>query len=258
MSYKYQKYMEMPENYLPSNNQENENPEYDTVGDYSSDCEEYDPDVYNNDDDQTSDQSSGNQQYVNNKFAVVFYVNYIVGRPLESAIVKYFNDYGEVSHVKCPENCEYAFVYMLSLKTDAPTKRTRTIIHNIKNDMKATNRFIINVANSKNRNNNYDTYPRYNNMNRQNNYDNPRYNNYNPRYNNMNRHNYNNQRYNNQRYDNPRYNNQRSDNPRYDNQRYHNPRYDNTRPDNQRYNNNRYGNDGYRQHNDNQMRNNRY
>ncbi|AYV85079.1 MAG: putative low complexity protein [Satyrvirus sp.] len=90
-------------------------------------------------------------------FEVVFFIRYNTNpRPSEEEITKFFNNYGAVHHVKCPENKNYAYVFMSSLSTSAEHRRTRTSIGEIIKDMTPENKFHITVA----RSNRAGNYPR--------------------------------------------------------------------------------------------------
>lgn len=84
-------------------------------------------------------------------YEVVFFVRYNVPnvpRPSDEQIKTFFNKYGVVHHVKCPENRNFAFVYMTSLNTSAEHRRTRATISQIIHEMTPENRFHITVASS--------------------------------------------------------------------------------------------------------------
>lgn len=82
-------------------------------------------------------------------YEVVFFVRYsICPRPLVDELYKYFGKYGDVHHVNCPENKNYAFIFMTKLATTVEHRRTRTTISQIIQDMTPENRFHITVASS--------------------------------------------------------------------------------------------------------------
>lgn len=87
------------------------------------------------------------------KFEVVFYVKFRNNRPPEDEIIEYFNTYGVVDHINCPENSNNTFIFMKTLSTTATTKRTYHTIKRIIDEMDLHNRFYISVASS-NRNKN--------------------------------------------------------------------------------------------------------
>ena len=188
------------------------------------------------------------------RYEVVFFARYHVNpRPTMEQITDFFSKYGDVDHVNCPHDKNFAFIFMSKLFTDMEYHRTRTTISNIIKDMTPETRFHIGVASSNRYNKN--SQPRYNNKynsqlisdNKYNNQNGqtsqPRYDN---KYNNQNGQNYQPRyvnKYNNQpnqpRYKNqpnqPRYNNQngQTTQPKYDN-KYNNqngqttqPKYDN-------------------------------
>lgn len=82
------------------------------------------------------------------KYQVVFFLKYSSVRPPMDDIITFFNNYGEVHHVNCPENKNIAFVFMTSLSTPVEHRRTRTTISQIIKDMPTENRFHITVASS--------------------------------------------------------------------------------------------------------------
>ena len=90
----------------------------------------------------------------NNKkpqYEVVLYVRYNLndkGRPDEKSILDKFNKYGVVDYVKCPEDTDYAFIFMKKLNTTVKHRRTRTVIDKIKSDMTVNDCFYIDVARS--------------------------------------------------------------------------------------------------------------
>lgn len=94
------------------------------------------------------------------KFEVVFFVRYNRGyqRPSVEDIKSYFSNYGTVHHINCPENKNFAFVFMESLLTEVKFRRTRTTISQIIREMDPECKFFITVANS-NRNRNDDPQP---------------------------------------------------------------------------------------------------
>lgn len=135
-------------------------------------------------------------------YEVVFFARYYESypRPSEEEITKFFNNYGTVHHVKCPDDKEYAFVFMTSLSTTEEHRRTRATITQIIKDMTPETKFRVTVASSNRpRYNNQGNYGNYNGYNNGygNNYNRPqsntnypprqqRYNNYNNNYNNSN------------------------------------------------------------------------
>lgn len=84
------------------------------------------------------------------RYEVVFFVKYNMTfeRPSEENIVSYFTKYGDVDHVNCPENKNYAIVFMESLNTEVEHRRTRTTISQIIKDMTPETKFYITVASS--------------------------------------------------------------------------------------------------------------
>ena len=82
-------------------------------------------------------------------YEVVFFARYNHNpRPSSDEIIKIFSNYGIVDHVNCPEEKNYAFVFMKSLSTDAEYRRTRSTITQIIRDMTPETKFHITVANS--------------------------------------------------------------------------------------------------------------
>ncbi|XWV24807.1 putative low complexity protein [Tupanvirus deep ocean] len=101
-------------------------------------------------------------------YEVVFFVRYNNSdRPSSEEITNFFNNYGVVHHVNCPEGRNYAFIFMSSLSTTAEHRRTRTTISQIIHDMTPENRFHITVASS-NRGTQYNGQRRYNSNNNRN------------------------------------------------------------------------------------------
>lgn len=101
----------------------------------------------------TNDAPAEHHQPEKANYEVVFFVRYrVTPRPPSEDVTKFFNNYGVVHHVNCPENRNYAFVFMTSLNTPAEYRRTRTTISQIIQDMTPENRFYITVANSNRRN----------------------------------------------------------------------------------------------------------
>lgn len=82
------------------------------------------------------------------KYEVNFYVRYPVTRPSTEELTNLFNLYGEVDHIVCPVDKNYAFVYMRSLNTVSEVKRTQATIGKIIYEMPSNDRFYISVANS--------------------------------------------------------------------------------------------------------------
>lgn len=96
-------------------------------------------------------------------YEVVFFARYKHNpRPSNEDIIKFFNNYGVVHHVNCPDRRNYAFVFMNSLSTPVEHRRTRTTISQIIQDMNPENRFHISVANS-NRGNQFNDQRQYRN-----------------------------------------------------------------------------------------------
>ena len=82
-------------------------------------------------------------------YEVVFFCRYNTNpRPLTEEVIAFFNNYGVVHHVNCPEGRNYAFIFMTSLNTTAEYRRTRATIAQIIHDMTPENRFHITVASS--------------------------------------------------------------------------------------------------------------
>jgi len=89
-------------------------------------------------------------------YEVVFFVRYNKNaRPSLEEITTFFNLYGCVHHINCPEGRNYAFIFMTSLNTTAEHRRTRTIIGQIISDMSPESRFHITVASSNREKNRY-------------------------------------------------------------------------------------------------------
>jgi hypothetical protein len=101
------------------------------------------------------------------RYEVVFFIRYYPScRPSMEEIMDYFNYYGKVHHVTCPNGKDYAFVFMSSLYTNVEHRRTRTTISQIINEMptEREKRFHITVASSfrrNHRNQNEKTLVRY-------------------------------------------------------------------------------------------------
>lgn len=86
-------------------------------------------------------------------YEVVFFIKYTtINRPSTEEITNFFNNYGRVHHVKCPNNRNYAFVFMQSLNTPAEHRRTRWTISKIIENMTPENKFYITVASSNRQN----------------------------------------------------------------------------------------------------------
>jgi len=95
----------------------------------------------------TNEISTVQKEKVN--YEVVFFANYNTNpRPSVEEITNFFNGYGVVHHVNCPEGRTCAFVFMSSLNTTAEHRRTRNTISQIIQDMTPENRFRITVASS--------------------------------------------------------------------------------------------------------------
>lgn len=87
------------------------------------------------------------KEHVN--YEVVFFIRYhTIGRPDAEQVSLYFSKYGQVHHVNCPQNKNYAFVFMLSLNTSSTHRRTRNTINQIVAEMTPENHFHITVASS--------------------------------------------------------------------------------------------------------------
>lgn len=117
-------------------------------------------------------------------FEVVFYTKFGLlngpSRPTPEQLTDYFNRYGDVHHVKCPDDRQIAFIFMTSLNTNATQYRVRVTKEQIIKDMTPETKFYINVANSRkpqggftdrpprsehnNQPHNYHQQPRYNNQ----------------------------------------------------------------------------------------------
>ena len=157
-----------------------------------------------------------NEQREKVNYEVVFFARYHSSqRPSSEDVTAYFNRYGTVHHVNCPQDSNYAFIFMSSLNTTAERRRTRATISQIINDMTPENKFHITVASS-----NRGAYSQ--------NYNRPKQQNYNE-----------NRQYDNRQHDNRQYDNRQYDNRGYGRQ-YRPMRYDNQNGyinDNQQYNN---------------------
>lgn len=105
-------------------------------------------------------------------YEVVFFVKYNQNpRPSSEELTALFNNYGVVHHINCPENRNFAFIFMTSLNTEVEHRRTRTTICKIIQDMTPETRFHITVANSNYNRFNQRPFNRYNNRGYRNNYD---------------------------------------------------------------------------------------
>lgn len=82
------------------------------------------------------------------KYAVNFYVRYPVTRPSREELTDLFNLYGEVDHIVCPIDKNYAFVYMRSLNSIMEKSKIQSTIGKIIYEMPSNDRFYISVANS--------------------------------------------------------------------------------------------------------------
>jgi len=142
-------------------------------------------------------------------YEVVFFAKYYESypRPSEEDITKFFNNYGTVHHIKCPEDRDFAFVFMSDLSTTEEHRRTRVTISQIIKDMTPETKFRVTVASSNRPRYDYNNNNGYNNNSYNNNsYNNQpqNYNNYQPQRRNQHYNNYNqgyNRGYNNQNYD---------------------------------------------------------
>ena len=87
------------------------------------------------------------------KYELVLFAKYgfkdIQKRPSEEDIIAFFNNYGVVSHVSCPENKQFAIVYMTSIKTSAVHQKAFAVIGDIVNSMTEENKFHISIANAR-------------------------------------------------------------------------------------------------------------
>uniref|UniRef100_A0A6C0LST9 RRM domain-containing protein n=1 Tax=viral metagenome TaxID=1070528 RepID=A0A6C0LST9_9ZZZZ len=84
-------------------------------------------------------------------YEVVFFARYYDTknlRPSKEDIESFFNKYGVVHHVNCPEGKNFAFIFMTSLNTEVIYRRTRTTISQIIHDMTDDNKFHLTVASS--------------------------------------------------------------------------------------------------------------
>lgn len=97
-------------------------------------------------DDPVEENSTIQQERTN--YEVVFFARYYNGRPSVDEIINFFNNYGVVHHVNCPEGRNNAFIFMSSLSTTVEHRRTRTTINQIRNDMTPEIQFHITVASS--------------------------------------------------------------------------------------------------------------
>lgn len=105
--------------------------------------------IVNDDPSENTEQLSIQKERIN--YEVVFFVRYKNNpRPSLEEITNLFNNYGAVHHINCPEERNYAFVFMTSLNTTAEHRRTRSTIDRIIQDMKQNpeTRFHITVASS--------------------------------------------------------------------------------------------------------------
>lgn len=92
---------------------------------------------------------TANQKSQKPTYEVVFFVRYhTIPRPSPEELETYFSKYGDVHHVNCPENKNFAFIFMTRLNTTEEYCRTRTTIEQIKKDMVPESRFYITVASS--------------------------------------------------------------------------------------------------------------
>uniref|UniRef100_A0A6G6ACX5 RRM domain-containing protein n=1 Tax=Borely moumouvirus TaxID=2712067 RepID=A0A6G6ACX5_9VIRU len=95
----------------------------------------------------TPEQSDSIKTVEKPSYEVVFFARYNKDkRPSSEDITNFFNKYGVVHHVKCPESRNCAFIFMTSLNTTAEHRRTRTTISQIIHDMTPENQFHITVA----------------------------------------------------------------------------------------------------------------
>lgn len=82
-------------------------------------------------------------------YEVVFFVRYNINlRPSAEDLTTYFNKYGQVHHINCPNNKNFAFIFMTSLNIGVEHRRTRATIGQIIRDMTPETRFHITVASS--------------------------------------------------------------------------------------------------------------
>lgn len=82
-------------------------------------------------------------------YEVVFFIRYGVNpRPSSEELTTYFSNYGDVDHINCPQDKNFAFVFMARLNTATEYRRTRTTIGQIIRDMTPETRFHITVASS--------------------------------------------------------------------------------------------------------------
>lgn len=102
---------------------------------------------------ESSNTESSNTESPKQHFEVVFYTKFGLlngpSRPTPEQLTDYFNKYGEVHHVKCPDDRQIAFVFMTSLNTNATQYRVRVTKEQIIKDMTPETKFYINVANSR-------------------------------------------------------------------------------------------------------------
>lgn len=88
-------------------------------------------------------------QKIKPKYEVVFFARYPNSpRPTSEEITNFFNNYGVVHHLVCPDGKNFAIIFMNSLSTTIERRRTRTTISQIIKDMTPENKFYITVANS--------------------------------------------------------------------------------------------------------------
>lgn len=83
------------------------------------------------------------------KYEVVFFAKYKYNcRPTDQEIVNYFNHYGDVDHVKCPQDRNFAFIFMTTLNCETNQYRIKSTITRIINEMPEDFKFYVNVATS--------------------------------------------------------------------------------------------------------------
>lgn len=78
-------------------------------------------------------------------YEVVFFAHYS-NRPTVEEITAYFNQYGVVHHVDCPQTKQCAFIFMSTLSSNEQRNRTKNTLIQIRQQMDPTNPFNVSVA----------------------------------------------------------------------------------------------------------------